>query len=206
MNPEQQTPPEHQPTQPPIAPPQTPQQPPPAQPTTNPGKVTGIVGIVLAFVFLPFIGLILSIVSTVKSHKAGVSSVLGVIGIVLNALALVVAILLIALTIVAYVGIQERAQESETYSNVNLLGKKAEAYYVLHDTYPQTLDAFEESDESSLTVFDDSDIRVIDTPPTDPHSIMYAPCGTDGAQIASYSVSTGSPTYTYLGSGSQATC
>lgn len=207
MNPEQQTPPEYRPDQPPVAAPQvTQQQPYPSQPATNPGKVTGIIGIVLAFVFMPLIGLILSIVSTVKSHKAGVSNVLGIIGIVLNALSLVITVPLIAITIIAYVGIEERAKESEISSNVNIVMKKAEAYYAINGAYPQTLSAFEETAESSLDDFDGTDTRVIDTPPADPDSIMYAPCGTDGAQIASYSAAQASPVYTYLGNGSQSTC
>jgi hypothetical protein len=59
------------PPQPVYVPPAVGQPYPPYQlPAENPGQVTGIIGIVLAFIGIVPIGLILSIISTVQSSKA----------------------------------------------------------------------------------------------------------------------------------------
>ncbi|MFV0435223.1 MAG: DUF4190 domain-containing protein [Leucobacter sp.] len=58
-------------------------------PTRPPGKILGIVGLVLAF-FVSLVGLILSIVALVQSRRAGVGNVPAVIGIVVGAIGTVV--------------------------------------------------------------------------------------------------------------------
>lgn len=67
------------------------------QPTgSKPGKVMGIVGLILAF-FLPLIGMILSIIGLVQSKKAGFSNVPAVVGIIVGALlTILITIVLIA--------------------------------------------------------------------------------------------------------------
>jgi hypothetical protein len=69
----------------------------PAAPST-PGKVLGIVGLILAIVW-PFqvLGLILSIVARVQSKNAGVKNTPAVVGIVIALILLVVTVLFFVL-------------------------------------------------------------------------------------------------------------
>ncbi|WP_052663599.1 hypothetical protein [Psychromicrobium lacuslunae] len=61
----------------------------PVQAQQDPGKVMGILSIVLPFVFLGLVGLILGIIGLNKSKKAGFSNAPAVIGIVLSILAII---------------------------------------------------------------------------------------------------------------------
>lgn len=82
----------------------------------NPGQTLGIVSIVLGVFLLWFVGIPLAIVSIVKSSKVKASKALGIVGLVLNILAIVVSAFLILVTIVAYNGIKERAEEATVTS------------------------------------------------------------------------------------------
>ncbi len=66
-------------------------------PTSSPGRVLGIVGLILAFL-APVIGLILSIVALVQSKKAGVRNGLALAGVIVGAAftAAILAVILIA--------------------------------------------------------------------------------------------------------------
>lgn len=138
----------------------------PQQPTgEDPGKTLAIVGIILAF-FFSIIGLIVSLVARGKSRSAGYPTTLATVGIVLNSvfilLGLVTLGIMAAITIVAYNGIQERAQESKRTSETRqieyaststamAIAKKAEAYSALHGSYPTALAQLEASPETALS-------------------------------------------------------
>ncbi len=171
----------------PPTPPQPAYQPPapgPAPlPHANPGKVTGIIGIVLSFLFLAPIGLILSIVSTVQSHKARQSTVLGVVGIVLNALGMITGLILFAITIVAYSGVQDRAATSASQSAANVIVKRAEAHYTILSTYPESLSDFGVGAPESKLENPGHGTRYIDGTPSSQDEIGYKRCSADGAQV-----------------------
>ena len=80
----------------------------------------GIVGMVLAFVF-PFVGIVLSIISRSKSVKAGYSGGLGLAGIIINSVAIVVWLLVILIGIVAWQGVQERANKASLRTQTEIL-------------------------------------------------------------------------------------
>ncbi|ARJ04163.1 hypothetical protein GCM10010988_28920 [Cnuibacter physcomitrellae] len=66
-------------------------------PTSSPGRVLGIVGLILAFL-TPVIGLILSIIALVQSKKAGVRNGLALVGVIVGAAltAAIIAVIVIA--------------------------------------------------------------------------------------------------------------
>ena len=163
----------------------------------NPGQVLGVIGIILPFLLLAPIGLVLSIVSVVKSKKAAASPVLGIVGIVLNVIGLISVGILVAITLTAYSGIQQRANDSHAQIRAVYVEKKAEAYNVQFSSYPQTIEDFNKTVESSI---DDSTVHFVNQAPTDSSSIWYAPCGQTGAQITYLTQRNGVQT-TYLGDG-----
>ena len=67
-------------------------------PSSQPGKILGIVGFILAFL-APVIGLILSIIAKVQSRKAGVPNGLATAGIIIGALATIAYIIIIIVAI-----------------------------------------------------------------------------------------------------------
>lgn len=73
----------------------------PAAPAQDPGKVMGIISIVLPFVGFGLIGLILGFVAKSKSKKAGFKNTPALVGIILSALAIVVTIVGLTIGIVA---------------------------------------------------------------------------------------------------------
>jgi hypothetical protein len=173
------------PPQPVYVPPAVGQPYPPYQlPAENPGQVTGIIGIVLAFIGIVPIGLILSIISTVQSSKARASKVLGIVGIVLNGIGLL--LLVAAIILFAFAtkyGIEEEAKSSRVRANAHSLEKKAEAFYVINGYYPQSIQDFSKHSETKL---DEIDITIDSVQPIDDTSIMYEACGKNGAEIVYY--------------------
>lgn len=201
-----------QPPQPPVPP--TPYVAQPGQPGVPhpqyapsqevPGQVTGIIGLVLAFVGLAPIGLILSIISVVQASKARASKVLGIVGIVINALGIVLVGLWLALVVfAAYFGVQERAKEAGAQVSVTAVSRSAEAFYTKEGKYPQTIQDFAKYPESTLP---ESSVAVTNTLPHDSSSVMYQACGDMGAEVVSYSYDDDAPVYEYLGTGSVLTC
>ena len=208
MNEQPQPPQQPEPPQPPTIGAPQPGQPgvPPQYPASQqvPGQVTGIIGLVLAFVGFALIGIILSIISVVQASKGNASKTLGIIGIVVNAIGIVLfGLWLVFIAFAAYFGIQQRAQESATDSVVAEVSKKAEAYYTVEGKYPLTVQDFSKHTESTLTA---SNVTVTSVMPRDSHSVMYRACGDTGAEVVTYSIVDEEPTYRYLGSGSALTC
>ncbi|WP_161605971.1 DUF4190 domain-containing protein [Microlunatus speluncae] len=57
----------------------------PPQPANDPGKILGIVGLILAF-FCAVVGLVISIIAFVKSRGAGVTNIPAIIGMIIGVL------------------------------------------------------------------------------------------------------------------------
>jgi hypothetical protein len=122
-----------QPEQPPAYVPQQASQ--PQSQTQDPGKGLGIAGFILAF-FFPFIGIILSIVGYVKSKRAGFKNGLALAGIILNSVFLVLGTVILALvTMVAYAGIQQRANTASAATTASGVVKMAEVYNAENGEY-----------------------------------------------------------------------
>jgi hypothetical protein len=141
-------------TQPPETPP-TPEQPKPsvtpapqfqsssvtaaaAQPQ-NPGKGLAIAGLILAFVPIPLVGLILSIIALVKSLRGSSTRVMAIIGLVLNVISAIAIALLALVVIVAYHGVQGRAQTQAGLTASYTVQKHVLAYAAENDHLPATI-------------------------------------------------------------------
>lgn len=87
-------------------------------PTHNPGETLGIISIIMTVPLgLSLVGLILGILSRKRSQEAGASTTLGSVGIVLGAIGtILVTLILLSISIVAYNGIQERSNSND-YNN-----------------------------------------------------------------------------------------
>ncbi|WP_051388961.1 hypothetical protein [Arthrobacter sp. 35W] len=73
-------------------------------PAQDPGKVMGIISIILPFVGLGLVGLILGLIGMSKSKKAGFKNTPALVGVILGALAIVITI------VVAIIGISAATQ------------------------------------------------------------------------------------------------
>ncbi|MCU1573380.1 MAG: hypothetical protein JWO93_1462 [Micrococcaceae bacterium] len=69
--------------------------------TQDPGKVYGIISIILPFVGFGLVGLVLGIIGRIKSKRAGYKNVLALVGIILGAISVVVGILIIVAVVTA---------------------------------------------------------------------------------------------------------
>lgn len=150
------------------------------QSVNNPGKVLGIVGIVLFF-FAPVIGLVLSIISMVKSQKAGQPTVLGIVGTVMNAIGILLSGIILLLVMTSYAGIQQRAKLSASTTYANSTIAQVEAFHAMHGDYPSSLSEFKNDPDTRLdpkTVFVDSELS---SPPAVPSSLAYYVCGRPGS-------------------------
>ncbi len=88
----------------------------PAPVAENPGQTMGIISIVLTFLGLGFVGIILGIISRNKSKQANAPTTLGTIGLVFGIVSTVFSLLItIAIFIVAFVGVQQRANSDTDY-------------------------------------------------------------------------------------------
>ena len=190
--------------QPAYVPPQAPQSEPSSTPTEahDPGKGLGIAGFILAF-FFPLVGLILSIIGFVKSKKAGYKNGLALAGIILNSVFMVVAVLFITITIMAYSGIQERANAQSALTKAETITKMAEMYNAENGdaTTPKYPKNF--SDISSMV----ENVTLVKTPilfaPTDPNSIEFYACGDQtGNKVGYWDSSVRDVKYMYAGDAS----
>ena len=186
----------------------------PTQPTgQDPGKGLAIAGIVLAF-FISLVGLILSIIAKKKSKAAGFHNTLATVGIVLNAVFLTISVIaipiLIAITMMAYTGIQQRATSSSGEATARLAIKKTEAYYAIHNAYPKTVTELNSDTESTLLF---SDINLSSTPLTSSTAyvsdqdttktfIELYECGSDGNKAGYWDNTMNMSMYLYSGSAS----
>jgi hypothetical protein len=73
----------------------------------DPGKVYGIISIILPFVGFGLVGLVLGIIGRIKSKRAGYKNVLALVGIILGAISVVVGILIIIAIVTAFGSIAE---------------------------------------------------------------------------------------------------
>ena len=85
--------------------------------------------------------------------------------------------ILAAITIVAFNGIQNRANNTAAKAAADTVLKKAEAYNSIKSSYPVTLAQFNSEKESE---FDNSNIILIGTAPTTKDHAEYTPCVVTG--------------------------
>ena len=118
--------------------------------------VLGIIGFFTAFIgvgiLLGLIAIILGVVSLAK-HAGGKG--MAIAGLILGALTFVAGGILLAITMTAYNGIQERAVSSSNSSYAAMVVKKAEAYNALNgtldaDKYPTYNELTAATDEAQL--------------------------------------------------------
>lgn len=171
---------------------------PPVSAPKNPGQVTGIIGIVLSFIFLAPIGLILSIVSIVQSKNANQSTVLGIVGVILNFLAIIGGFIALALMITAYNGVQDRAQESSRQAGAGSLIRHAEAYNTLEGEYPENIAQMNANPKTKLDA-PTGDYQYVDGQPTSSKEVGYKRCANDGAQVYYFKAGESRPAILPLG-------
>jgi prepilin-type N-terminal cleavage/methylation domain-containing protein len=104
---------------------------------------------------------------------------------------IVVIAILAAITIVAYNGVQKRANASATKSGANILQKKVEAYNAIQSSYPAGTTELNGVADSALT---GSGISLVAAPDssTGKTSFKYEKCGTTGGRITYYDFNAGS--------------
>jgi len=132
--------------------------------------IGGIVGVV---------GIVLSAIGLKKGARRGLAItglITSIVGVVLGF------VLLIAITIVAYAGIQLRADDSMVAANASTFQKTAEVYNAENGTYP-TYDQLVEA--ASKYELDSTDITAIEV--DNEATITYEYCNGIGAQIWYYS-------------------
>lgn len=225
--PETPPPPAYKPSVAPVTPPTAPAQVVSAQPVgEDPGKVLAVVGIILAF-FVSIAGLVVSIIARKKSVTAGFSGTLGVVGIVLNAVMTLfgaIAIgLMVAISISAYNGIQKRAQETASQSEIRAkddantqspslsrselqqiaqsIAKKLEAYYASEGRYPASVTEFASDPSTQLTA---SELASLSTSPIASGSdrIAVYTCNGGAGAVLHYWDGTEGQLAQYVGAGS----
>jgi len=154
----------------------------PAVQGEDPGHTLGIISIVLSFFGLSLIGIILGVVSRKKSKAVGAAGTLGTIGMILGIVFTVIGVIaigvLVAITMTAYSGIQDRQQNSSLAASANRLETKAEYYNAMSNDYPKTLEDFKKYPESTLS--EDLDVNSAIYTNT---AVTYVYCGTGAAQI-----------------------
>ncbi|MFZ1258346.1 MAG: DUF4190 domain-containing protein [Candidatus Saccharimonas sp.] len=176
----------------------------PAQTQQNPGQLMGILSIVLSIMGLGVVGIVLGILSTKKSKAAGQSAVLGIVGLVMSILATLVGIIWIALiTIAATSGVQARTEAQSARVNATAVVAKAEAYFVLKDQYPVSVNDFSATDVSKLT---DTEYTVDSSTPTTNKTVKYVRCSDDGAQVSYYDALTKTVVIMPLGTAPSTAC
>lgn len=127
---------------------------------TDPGRVLGIVGLILAFV-IPVVGLILSIIGLTKSKAAGFKNIPGLIGIILNSTFIVLQVFFFFIIILAVPSLQQNAENTRRKNDVAIVGASLYDYAGEHGGYFP----------SSLTELDDvSDVEAIQN-----DEILYTP-------------------------------
>ena len=107
---------------------------PPYQPPHPPVHPLSIVGLVLAFV-VPPAGLIISIIVLAKKLQ-GSNTVLGILGVVFGALNSLFFLMIAAMTMTTFVGIQERSKDTATQTTAHAMQNQVEAYYAETGSYP----------------------------------------------------------------------
>jgi len=193
-----------QPEQPAYAPPM--QQAYEAQPAHNPGKGLGIAGFVLAF-FFPIVGLPLSIVAFLKSKKANMKNGLALAGIILNSVFLVVGVALIAITVMAYAGVQERAKTYTAATAAQSVVTMAEMYNAENSQYngdevvPQYPKAY--SDISSMIQDATLAAGPLTSAPAQPSTVEFYTCGDQtGNKVGHWDYAAKAVMYAYAGDAS----
>ena len=113
---------------------------------------------------------------------------LGIVGLVLNILGILTSIILVAITVVAYNGIQARAQTSQDHATANSVASHAEAYYVIEEPvqYPSDLAAFEKYTDTSLSELPSDSVAVQDGTDPTPGVVTYKRCNPESAWVSYY--------------------
>lgn len=113
---------------------------------------------------------------------------------------IVVIAILAAITIVAYNGIQNRANNTAAQEVANQLRTKVEAYNTIHGSYPTDTDDLADYDETKLDagLTDKLSSTAAGVSKGDP--VHYAPCGaptgTEGGIVTYWQATGGNKTYT----------
>ena len=110
----------------------------------DPGKVLGIIGLIVAFTGINILGLILSIIGNNKSKEAGYKNSIAIVGIWLNSIFMVfVSIgLLASITIVSYTGVTQKAKTAQASSYASSVESVAEVYMAETENYPDEISDF----------------------------------------------------------------
>lgn len=196
MQPEQPTPTPYSPQPEPQYTPQPPQQqyaPAPEQlPPHNPGKVMGIIGFVFAFVGLHIPGLILSIIGLAKSKKAGQKNGLALAGIILNSVFMFLTFAFIAVTMISYASIGERANAATAKNTASIVISEALIYATSNrGAYPQSsTDLTSSSAEFAMSP--------LTTEPYSPYVVALYACGEgEGNAVEYWDYSLDEPAYEF---------
>jgi len=151
-------------------------------PGENPGQTLGIISIVLSFIGLSVIGIILGIVSRKKSKAVGASATLGtigmIVGIVFTVIGFIVTAILVAITLTAYNGIQNRTQESNLSSQASSVVRYAELYNSMANDYPKSVSDFSKYPETTIPDYIDTNSAIYTNT-----AVTYVYCGTGAAQV-----------------------
>ena len=98
--------------------------------------------------------------------------------------------ILAAITIVAYNGIQKRANTSSAQSAANTIQKKAEAYNAVQSSYPASIANFNAVKESELTGSGITLVAAVSSG-NGKNSVEYEVCGTSGGRIRYFDYNSG---------------
>ncbi len=113
------------------------QQSPANQASENQTNSLAIVGLIFS-ILLPILGLILSIISLnqIKKRNEGGKN-LAVAGIIISSICMVIGLIVIpALVLTTFSGVQNKARDSERKSDINSMSSQLESYYIKNSYYP----------------------------------------------------------------------
>jgi type II secretory pathway pseudopilin PulG len=107
------------------------------QASENKTNTLAIVGLIFS-ILLPLLGFILSIISLNQIKKRGEDGKsLAIAGIIISSMFMVIGLIIIpALVLTTFSGVQNKARDSERKSDINSMNAQFESYYVEHSYYP----------------------------------------------------------------------
>jgi Tfp pilus assembly protein PilE len=164
----------------------------PAQPQ-NPGKGLAIAGLILAFVPIPLVGLILSIIALVKSLSGSSTRIMAIIGLILNVISAILVAILALIVMVAYNGVQGRAQTQAGLTASYTVQKHVLAYAAENNHLPVTV-------SEVGNVGTGITLGAITSQPADYKTVEYAICNDgDTARFGYWDFTESVVKYQYIG-------
>ena len=170
----------------------------------DPGKGLGIAGFILAF-FFPFVGIILSIVGFVKSKRAGFKNNLALAGIILNSVFLVLGTVILAfITMIAYQGVQQRANTFTAATSASNVVKMAEMYNAENSEYngKEVTARYPKAYADIADMLEDTTLApsVMTDAPADANTVEFYACGDQtGNKVGYWNYSENTVSYIYAG-------